>query len=87
MAGLPPSFTLRDELYHVKLLDEPQSEILAETSPDKSGQKRPSIWVPAHPNARIICIAPGHDQAAHNDPNFQRLLQNAVHWAAQGARK
>lgn len=85
LQGLPATFALKDELYRV-VLDAPAGiEILAETSPAQDGKSYPSIWITPHPQARIVCVAPGHDAATHGNENFQRLLLNAVDWT--GTRK
>ncbi len=89
MEGVPEVFTVEDELYYVNA--EPdnippgtaQIEVLAETSPsDKFQKPHPSVWITRHPQARIVCIAPGHDERTHDHPAFKRLLTNAVDWAA-----
>ncbi len=78
----PCATFLKDELYHVQLTPESKAGILLEASPAaKTHQPHPSVWITPHPKARIVCIAPGHDAAAHGDPNFQRLVRNAVQWA------
>jgi trehalose utilization protein len=57
-------------------------EVLLETSVSgQTGKKHASVWTVAHPGARIVCIAPGHDGAAHRHPEFRKLLGNAVKWA------
>jgi type 1 glutamine amidotransferase len=82
--GLPPTFKVTDELYHVAL--DPNgaaTEVLAQTSLAKGTQQTyPSIWIVKHPAARIVAIAPGHDGRVHELPEFKRLLVNSVAWAA-----
>ncbi|MGA2247047.1 MAG: ThuA domain-containing protein [Verrucomicrobiota bacterium] len=84
--GLPPTFMVTDELYHVALdPDGAATEVLAQTSPAKGTQQTyPSIWIVKHPTARIVAIAPGHDGRVHELPEFKRLLVNSVAWAAGG---
>ena len=79
--GLPATFAIKDELYRVELDASANAEILAQTSPAKDGKSYPSIWITPHPHCRIVCIAPGHDAAAHENGNFRRLLLNAIDWA------
>jgi uncharacterized protein len=38
------------------------------------------IWTVKHPKTRIAGITLGHDGRAHNLPEFQRLLKNAIDW-------
>jgi type 1 glutamine amidotransferase len=89
MQGLPATFTVEDELYHMNA--EPDEtpagtaaiDVLAETQPSARYMKpHPSIWVTAHPRARIVGIAIGHDQRVHVLPAFKTLLVNAVTWTA-----
>lgn len=83
MAGVPASFKITDELYYM-LPDEAGTpiEVLATATSPKSGKTFPSVWIVKHPKARIACIAPGHDARAHDLPEYKKLLQNAVNWAA-----
>jgi len=89
MKGVPPSFEVEDELYYVNA--EPEKippgtapiEVLAETSPSVKFKKpHPAVWTTAHPAARIVGIALGHDERVHDHQAFKTLLVNAVGWAA-----
>ena len=83
MEGVPASFELTDELYHVELNAAAKPIVLCETSiSNKTNQFHPCVWITPHASARIVCIALGHDAAAHQNPQFQRLLINAVQWTA-----
>jgi len=82
-AGLPAKFKISDELYN--FIPDPQGtpiEVLAQATSPLTGKTFPQIWIVKHPKARIVCITLGHDGVAHNGPEYQRLLQNAVRWAA-----
>jgi type 1 glutamine amidotransferase len=82
--GVTKSFAITDELYYMTP-DEAATpiEVLAETSNSvKFGKPHPSVFVVKHPKARIAAIALGHDVLAHDLPEFKRLLDNAVKWAA-----
>jgi putative heme-binding domain-containing protein len=83
--GVTPSFKITDELYY--MTPDPKGtpiEVLAETSDSKRFQKpHPSIFVVKHPKARIAGIALGHDARAHDLPEYQQLLINAVKWTAE----
>jgi type 1 glutamine amidotransferase len=81
--GLPTTFKVTDELYHVV----PESagspmEVLAEAS-KPGGQKYASVWLVHYGQARIVCIALGHDGYPRAAPEFSTLLVNAVKWAGQ----
>jgi len=39
-------------------------------------------WVKRYRNSPIAYIEGGHDHVAYTDENYQRLVQNAIHWAA-----
>jgi type 1 glutamine amidotransferase len=82
--GLPAGFKITDELYYMTPDAQGAAiEVLAETSPSEKYKKpHPSVWVVSHPKARVAGIALGHDGRAHSLPEFQKLLVNAVHWAA-----
>jgi uncharacterized protein len=81
--GLPPTFKMTDELYHVVTTpDASPKEVLAEAS-RPGGQKYASVWVVHYGPGRIVCIALGHDSYPRRYPEFSTLLVNAVNWAGQ----
>jgi len=79
--GLPETFRVVDETYHT-VADPagPGVDVLVEAV--RGQTKYASVWVVHHPKARIVCIALGHDGDTHNQPEFKKLLCNAVTWAA-----
>jgi type 1 glutamine amidotransferase len=80
--GLSKEFKIRDEHYQINIDPRATTETLIETSVSaQTGKKHPSVWITAHPKCRVVCIAPGHDEAAHRHPEFRKLLANAVKWA------
>jgi putative heme-binding domain-containing protein len=83
-AGLGDGFSAPDELYYSTFdpAGSPTTVLATATSP-KSGKTFPSIWTVKHPNAKIACIASGHDERVHSLPAFQKLLANAVGWVAR----
>jgi hypothetical protein len=82
LAGLPPTFAFWDESYHVELDPAAPVTVLATNDPDtKTRKPHPSVWIVAHPKARIVCLSHGHDERAHGHPAYRRLLTNAVNWA------
>jgi uncharacterized protein len=80
--GVTASFQITDELYNY--VADPAGnaiEILAEATSPTTGKTFPQVFVVKHPNARIAGITLGHDARAHDLPEFQALLRNAVEWA------
>ena len=79
--GLPKSFQITDELYHiVPAPNASPMEVLAEAS--RGGTKYPSVWIVHYGKTRIVSIALGHDGFPRRSPEFSTLLTNAVKWAA-----
>lgn len=84
VAGLPATFSFHDESYHVELEQGSEALVLAENDPDnKTRRRHPSVWIVPDAKARIVCISLGHDAAAHESKDYQRLLANAVEWAGE----
>jgi type 1 glutamine amidotransferase len=82
VAGLSREFKIRDELYQINFDPVAKVETLVETSVSgQTGKKHASVWITAHPECRIVNIAPGHDESSHRHPDFRKLLANAVKWA------
>ena len=83
MDGIPDVFIVSDELYRFEV-DEAGSnvQILATGLEPDTGKSYPMIWTVEHPRGRIVCITLGHDGETHEHRTFQRLLQNAMNWAA-----
>jgi putative membrane-bound dehydrogenase-like protein len=82
-AGLPERFRITDEFYYF----EPDAagtpiEVLAEAVSTQKPGTYPQVFVVKHPKARIVGITLGHDGRAHGLPEFQKLLKQAVLWAA-----
>ena len=84
MKGVPASFRLSDELYHMEA--DPKAtpiQVLATGRNLTTGKTYPLIWVTRHPQARIVNITLGHDGLSHDHPAYKQLLKNAVFWAAK----
>ena len=80
--GVTPSFEITDELYNYNA--DPAAtpiEVLATATSPNSGKTFPQVFIVKHPKARIVGITLGHDARAHDLPEFQALLKNAVTWA------
>lgn len=50
------------------------------------GFERPITWVKPYGQGRVAYTALGHDKPQTENPNFQRLVVNAVRWAANPDR-
>ncbi len=78
MAGITP-FRVWDETYvHTK--HNPDRTVLMERV-DASGRE-PWTWVRTHGKGPVFYTASGHDERVWSHPMFQRLIRNAVVWAA-----
>lgn len=83
MSGVPAHFKIEDELYHQEMApDGPQTEVLATAYSPITGKTYPSVWIVKGQKGRIVCIALGHDERAHETPAYQTILKNAVEWTA-----
>jgi type 1 glutamine amidotransferase len=89
MEGLPHEFSLSDEWYEFdKSPRSPNIHVLATAdeksyTPAKPMGDHPMIWI-NEDYERAIYIGIGHNAEACNNPNFARLLRNAIVWAANG---
>lgn len=79
---VPKVFKITDENYRTEIPDKGKVHICAENAPDGHEHPNPSVWVVKDPQTRIVCITLGHDDAAHRNPSYQKLLINAVRWVA-----
>lgn len=87
MRGVSKNFELVDELYMMNAGGSPKGanpiKVLAETSVSvKSGERHPVVWITEHPKARIVGYTLGHDERAHDHPDYRKILVNAAKWVA-----
>jgi putative heme-binding domain-containing protein len=83
MAGVPASFTLKDELYYFEPDPKGASiKVLATAHSERKNKDFPQVFTVAQDRGRVAGITLGHDGAAHNHPAYVRLLRNAVFWCA-----
>ena len=83
LAGLSERFAIQDELYRAQLEPDASVEVLATGVSRTSGESFPVVWTTSDAGERVVCITLGHDGAAHENPNFVRLVRNALGWAVQ----
>jgi len=74
-------FEIEDELYITEPVGDPMI-VLASASFE--GKKHPMVSIRESGRTRVCCLANGHDARALGNPSFQKLLANAVRWAARG---
>jgi uncharacterized protein len=77
-AGLKP-FVIHDETYKGLWISPKVKVILETTNPTSDG---PVAWVSPYEKSRVVYIQLGHDRSANLSPNYQRLVRNAIRWAA-----
>jgi type 1 glutamine amidotransferase len=80
-AGVPKTFEIWDENYRFQLEEKDRVHVCCENQPDQTDGPIPSVWTVKDPKAKIVCITLGHDQRAHGNEAFKKLLVNAVEWA------
>ena len=72
-------FEIFDEVYgNVEIL--PGVKPLLSTTHPKS--MRYLAWINRYGNSEVICIQLGHGPTAYANPNFRKLLQQAIEWSA-----
>jgi hypothetical protein len=73
-------FKVRDEYYNKCRVD-PGVTLLITT--DNPGNQKEVSWCREQGKSRVLYIMSGHDQQVYNNPNYRRLLANAIRWAAR----
>jgi type 1 glutamine amidotransferase len=74
------NFTIHDEIYWDFHVGADVKPLLTTTHP-KSGN--PIAWWRLEGASRVVYLQLGHGPSAYGDPNFRRLLANAIRWAAR----
>lgn len=80
LAGDLASFTIRDEHYFVELADA-QADVFLHTRSEHGVQ--PAGWTRTEDKGRVCVLTPGHNLEVWLHPAFQKLLSNALRWAAK----
>lgn len=74
-----PRLHIWDETYKHMWIS-PRNTVLMRTEhPTSDG---PVVWISPYEKARVVVIQLGHDHKAHRHPGYQRLVRNAILWAA-----
>ncbi len=77
--GLPERFEITDEDYQHAYHPEAEIHVLAR----KAGDNRNMAWVRHVGMGRVAYLANGHGKRAMANATFQKLLLNAMYWAAK----
>jgi len=72
-------FGIVDEVYNY-MWRSPKSRVLLEA--DKPEGEKAVAWIGPWEKSRVVVIQLGHGREAHENPNFRKLLRNAILWAA-----
>lgn len=91
MKGVTLPWSPRDEWYSFSA-DVAQAGMTVLASLDEAsytpgkvamGAKHPVIWINPKSKGRVFYSALGHDPESYDDPNYRRILTNAIRWAAK----
>lgn len=74
-------FSERDEHYQIAVIAQ-DADIFMTTTSDNGGTF-PSGYAREFGKGRVAGLTPGHTLAVWSNPNFQRLLKNAIRWCAR----
>lgn len=74
-------FSERDEHYQIEMTA-PDARILMESTSD-SAARMPAAYVREMGKGRLCALIPGHIRAVWQNPQFQKLLSNAIRWCMQ----
>ncbi|MCE5279183.1 MAG: ThuA domain-containing protein [Planctomycetaceae bacterium] len=79
MAGVEEEFTMAEELYLMDYLTGFDTLMVTEFN----SFRLPMAWVKPYGFGRIFYTALGHGAPQHNNPNFQKMVVNAIRWSSQ----
>ena len=77
LTGIGP-FQIVDETYRGLIIAPTNTILLRTKDPTSDG---PVAWISPYKKSRVVVIQLGHDEQAHLDPNYQKLVHNAILWA------
>ncbi len=73
-------FTIHDEVYGLTICEPTINPLLGTNHPESNATL---AWTNHYGNSRIVTIQLGHDHFAFEDPNYRRLLRNAIKWVSE----
>ncbi|MEZ5400511.1 MAG: ThuA domain-containing protein [Bryobacteraceae bacterium] len=76
-------FTIHDEGYKGVWFS-PRNTVLLSTTHAASDE--PVCWISGWTKSRVVAIQLGHGPEAHRDPNYRKLVANAILWASGRTR-
>jgi type 1 glutamine amidotransferase len=71
-------YDFHDEVYKWFDLAEDTHPLLTTDEPESN---KVIAWTKTYAAARVVYIQSGHDHFAYEDPNYQRLVRQAIRWA------
>jgi hypothetical protein len=75
------AFTVRDEHYEIKVIADDAECLLQSES--ETGGKQIAGYVRTMGDGRLCVLTPGHILSVWQNPMFQKLLVNAIHWCTK----
>ncbi len=72
-------FAIEDATYKGMWISPKVQVLLTTDNPTSDG---PVAWLGTHSKARVVYIQLGHGSLAHHNASYQRLVHNAIIWAA-----
>lgn len=79
---VPEKFEISDENYRFEIEQKSKVDVCCFNAPDGSKDPLPSVWTVKDRKTRIVCITLGHDEKAHDNDAYKKLLINSVNWVA-----
>ena len=77
LKGIGPFRTV-DETYRGLIIAPANTILLRTKDPTSDG---PVAWITPYKKSRVMVVQLGHDEQAHLDANYQKLVHNAILWA------
>ena len=70
-------FEIRDEIYlNYKIND----YVIPLLTSDNCETGKYIGWTNTYKNSKVVCLLPGHDHHAYDNPNFRQLIKNSIEW-------
>jgi type 1 glutamine amidotransferase len=73
------AFRIHDETYKDLWISPKVKVLLTTDDPTSDG---PVAWIGPYEKARVVYLQLGHDRNANLNPNWQKLVRNAIQWTA-----
>jgi type 1 glutamine amidotransferase len=77
-------FEIVDEVYGDVEILQRVKPLLSTTHPKSM---RYLAWINHYGNSDVICIQLGHGPSGYSNPNFRKLVQQAIEWSAKQSKK